>query len=471
MFNQQISSCLGDGLHMPVEQHDTHPGDCILHELDAAADLTGLAARYPQRYPFLLQSVAHGTPQARFDILFAFPGETLLLKHPSEADFLTRLDARFGASPVSRPMPNVPFRGGWFIYLGYELAQQIEPVLNLSLANDGLPVAFATRIPTALIHDHQAGRFYAVAEGGAGDLLAQMLRDAADVTSSGSTPGADPHITEITEDEADGYLAAVRRIKEYITEGDVFQVNLSRAWRARCSCEGDGAMHLYRRLRQRNPAPFAGLARFGGHAIISSSPERLVSVKDGVVETRPIAGTRPRGLGMGQDDALRRELIGHPKERAEHIMLIDLERNDLGRIAEPGSVKVDELMTLESYAHVHHIVSNVRARPRPGTTPGQIIRAVFPGGTITGCPKVRCMEIIAELEQAARGPYTGSMGYLNHDGSMDLNILIRTLHWNNGAVSLRAGAGIVADSVPEEELAETRAKARGLLLALGAALD
>jgi Anthranilate/para-aminobenzoate synthases component I len=179
----------------------------------------------------------------------------------------------------------------------------------------------------------------------------------------------------------------------------------------------------------------------------------------------PIAGTRPRFAG--DDDAARiRELVGHPKERAEHVMLIDLERNDLGRICAPGSVLVDELMTVESYAHVHHIVSNVRGVLREGTTPGQVIAATFPGGTITGCPKVRCMQIIAELEQQARGAYTGAFGWLNRDGDMDLNILIRTAEVAGDTARFRTGAGIVVDSVPERELDETRAKARGLLRAM-----
>ena len=184
------------------------------------------------------------------------------------------------------------------------------------------------------------------------------------------------------------------------------------------------------------------------------------------METRPIAGTRPRGSSEIRDQAYSSELLSHPKERAEHVMLIDLERNDLGRVCQPGSIEVNELMVLESFAHVHHIVSNVRGRLRPGVAPGEVIRAVFPGGTITGCPKVRCMEIIAELEGSGRGAYTGSMGYLNLDGSMDLNILIRTMVVAGGRLGFRAGAGIVADSVPQRELEETRAKARGLLLAL-----
>ena len=195
-------------------------------------------------------------------------------------------------------------------------------------------------------------------------------------------------------------------------------------------------------------------------------PERLVSVRGDVVETRPIAGTRARVAG--DDDTARiRELVGHPKERAEHVMLIDLERNDLGRVCVAGSIEVDELMTVESYAHVHHIVSNVRGRLRDGITPGAVIAATFPGGTITGCPKVRCMQIIAELEGTGRGAYTGAMGWLNRDGDMDLNILIRSAEVDGDMLRFRTGAGIVIDSDPGRELDETRAKARGLLRALG----
>src|SRR5690606_8998859 len=200
-------------------------------------------------------------------------------------------------------------------------------------------------------------------------------------------------------------------------------------------------------------------------AVASSSPERLVSVHGRTVQTRPIAGTRPRF--PGDDDAERiRELVGHPKERAEHVMLVDLERNDLGRVCVPGSVEVDELMTIESYAHVHHIVSNVRGRLRGDANPGEVIAAVFPGGTITGCPKVRCMQVIAELERTGRGAYTGAMGWLNRDGDLDLNILIRSAEVEGARARFRTGAGIVADSDPARELDETRAKARGMLQAL-----
>jgi anthranilate synthase component 1 len=242
-------------------------------------------------------------------------------------------------------------------------------------------------------------------------------------------------------------------------------VNLSREWRVELAEALPGA-HIYAALRKANPSPFAGLLQWRDWAVASSSPERLVESRGALVQTRPIAGTRARI--EGDDDAERiRELIGHPKERAEHVMLIDLERNDLGRVCVPGSIEVDELMVIESYAHVHHIVSNVRGRLRSGVTPGEIIRAVFPGGTITGCPKVRCMQVIAELEDCARGAYTGSFGYLDRNGDLDLNILIRTITQQGPQLSMRAGAGIVVDSVADAELAETRAKARGMLRALG----
>jgi anthranilate synthase component 1 len=201
--------------------------------------------------------------------------------------------------------------------------------------------------------------------------------------------------------------------------------------------------------------------------VVSSSPERLVRRSGSRLDTRPIAGTRPRSDDPEAVQKTREDLLNNPKERAEHIMLIDLERNDLGRVCNGGTVRVDEYMVVENYSHVHHIVSNVTGEARDDLTPGELIRAVFPGGTITGCPKVRCMEIIHELEQRPRGAYTGSMGYLNLNGDCDLNILIRTITMQAGKVKLAAGSGVVADSDPMHELNETRAKAKGLLLALG----
>ncbi|MCF6211175.1 MAG: aminodeoxychorismate synthase component I [Gammaproteobacteria bacterium] len=437
------------------------PYTCFL-DIVAAPDLLDLHEAHPTRYPFLLESVAQGGT-ARYDILFALPAETL--SSASGGDFLTLLDATWRqASSADASDMEIPFHGGWFLYLGYELAAQVEPRLRLPAANDGLPVAFATRVPAAVIRDHRRDGLVLVAE--QPEQLVQLKADLASLPARSAGEAAAPLPLSLHETPPEPYLSGVQRCKDYIVEGDVFQVNLSRLWHGALGADIRPA-DIYRRLRRHNPAPFAGLALHGDSAIISSSPERLVRVRGDCVDTRPIAGTRPRNIGAQEDRALQDELLTHPKERAEHIMLIDLERNDLGRICIPGTVKVDELMVLESYAHVHHIVSNVCGRLRPGTTPGEVIRAVFPGGTITGCPKVRCMEILSELEGEGRGAYTGSMGYLNHDGSLDLNILIRTIVQHGQALSLRAGGGIVADSVPECELEETRAKARGLLLALG----
>ncbi|HET7650437.1 MAG TPA: aminodeoxychorismate synthase component I [Gammaproteobacteria bacterium] len=432
------------------------------------------------RYPYLLQSVAHGTPQSRYDILFAFPGAQLRLNVDGSCvneqgivrgtDFLSALDTCWSDSRSETPLDAdaPPFRGGWFLYLGYELANQIERGLKLASGNR-LPVAWATRIPAAVVIDHRLATTTLVVESDRAELLDEMQSDLSrtDAHATKSLPPVTLAST-LQEDDPEPYLDAVERARRYILDGDIFQANLSRRWRT--SLDPDTApLRVYQQLRKANPAPFAGLALHQDAAVISSSPERLVSVRNGRIDARPIAGTRPRHADAAADAALIRELIEHPKERAEHVMLLDLERNDLGRVARTGSVRVDELMVVESYSHVHHIVSNVCAELRPDATPGQVIRAVFPGGTITGCPKVRCMEIISELEQTPREAYTGSMGYLNRDGDMDLNILIRTLIQDGTRLEFRAGAGIVADSIPERELDETRAKARGMARALGVA--
>jgi anthranilate synthase component 1 len=270
----------------------------------------------------------------------------------------------------------------------------------------------------------------------------------------------------VREDDPAAFIAGVGAVLESIAAGDVYQANLSRGWQARLA-EGATPVDLYRALRKANPAPFAALASLGEFTLLSSSPERLLEVRDGIASTRPIAGTRPRGKDAAADAALIRELRLNEKEQAEHVMLVDLERNDLGRVCRGGTVEVDEYRTIETYATVHHIVSNVRGVLRGDVTPGQAIAAVFPGGTITGCPKIRCMQILAGLERAPRDAYTGSLGYLAIDGALDLNILIRTLTLWGDNIGFRTGAGIVADSIPEAELAETRAKAHGILRALG----
>ncbi|KZC17178.1 aminodeoxychorismate synthase, component I [Rhodanobacter sp. FW510-R12] len=443
---------------------------CHRRTLTGRRDLLAPAASFPGRYPCLLESVVHGTAQSRYDILFAFPGERLTLHADGvlrddagvvrEGRFLDALDAAWRAERLPLERDGLPFHGGWVLLLAYELAGEIEPTLKLH-APCAIPLALAVRCPVAAIVDHRRDCTILVAEAGHEHLLDVLEADLA--VASPMPPLAAPVAWE--EDAPQRFLDGVARIHEHLHAGDIFQVNLSRAWRARYAPPPMPAA-LYAALRRANPAPFAGLLQQRGWAVASSSPERLVEVRDGVAQTRPIAGTRPRL--PGDDEAARiRELSAHPKERAEHVMLIDLERNDLGRVCVPGTVEVDELMVVESYAHVHHIVSNVRGRLRADVTPGQVIAATFPGGTITGCPKVRCMEIIAALEDAPRGAYTGALGYLDRNGGLDLNILIRTLTLAGDEVSLRAGAGIVADSVAASELDETRAKARGLLRALG----
>ncbi len=442
-------------------------------------DLLRLHEAVPARYPFFLESSGGPTALGRFDILFAFPGEALTLdadwqlSGPGIAsgpgDFLNALDRWWSAAGPAGRIDDVPgpFHGGWFVFLAYELAQQIEPSLGLVADRPG-PVAKAVRVPAAVVRDRASGEIYAVAEPGSRGLLDIIAADVRRIEAKEPRPASACRLVTasgIVEDPPGNFLTAVRRAQQHIAAGDIYQANISRQWQGVLS-PGAPLPRLYQQLRDANPAPFAGLAFIDGIAVLSSSPERLLRIHAGRAETRPIAGTRPRADPGEVDRARRIELIANAKERAEHVMLLDLERNDLGRVCRGGSIRIDEYMAVESYAHVHHIVSNVSGDLRSGTAPGSVLRAVFPGGTITGCPKVRCMQLIGELEKRPRGAYTGAMGYLNRDGSCDFNILIRTIVVQGNRVRLNAGSGIVADSDPERELEETRAKARGMLLSL-----
>ncbi len=453
---------------MPYSKPSFKSNGLKIYRQRGQQNLLALHKSNSQRYPFLLESVAK-SDSSQFDILFAFPQETLTLSNQGKLNgyhgikgdnFLNNVSDWWKSErDNSTECETLPFSGGWFLYLGYELAQQVEPQLNLK--NPTTVIAYASRIPAAVIYDHKEKCTYYISEEQF-DYLEQLKLDAEQLSQLHVRTSFE--VKNILEEDENQYLNSIKKVKQYIIDGDIFQANLSRLWKIE-NTHFD-AVELYRKLRETNPAPFSGIAIHNDFSIISSSPERLISVKKGRVETRPIAGTRHREQDKSKDEALKSELIAHPKERAEHIMLIDLERNDLGRICVPGSIKVDEFMMLETYAHVHHIVSNVCGRLKDAILPGDVIKAVFPGGTITGCPKVRCMEIISELETEARGAYTGSMGYLNHNGDMDINILIRTITLENNTLYFRAGAGLVADSVAQSELEETRHKARGLLLAL-----
>lgn len=448
--------------------------------LDRVPDLVGMSAAAPQDFPVLLDNAAH---QGCSLLLLA--GQEKLVQYsngqisgPGQGNnFFERLDSWFRAesehhsAESAATLTNIPFTGGWFIYLGYEMAASIEHKLQLPANPTDLPDALAWRCPGAIVVFHVPNGDSA---GAASNALAVAedeisLQRILGLLAAGPTTIANalPQLECLLEDEPARFEAGVSKMLDYLAAGDVFQVNISRRWQARFSQPPDPAV-LYRSLCQSNPAPFAGMLRWQDMVLLSSSPERLLEVRGRQVQTRPIAGTRPRGNNPDQDVALAKELIDHPKEQAEHVMLIDLERNDLGRVCRPGSVEVNEFMVIESYAHVHHIVSNVRGILREDTGPVQAIQAVFPGGTITGCPKVRCMQIIAEYEQQGRGFYTGSMGYLDRSGDMDMNILIRSLLLQDKQIRFRTGAGIVADSVPAQELQETADKARGMLLALQA---
>jgi anthranilate synthase component 1 len=420
-------------------------------------DLVALQASNPQRYPGLF----HSSGDSGWDVLFAFPQDVTRI---SAADGLHGLQAHpaMQLQPSSRPDQDLPFTGGWLCALAYELGGVFEP--SAGLADDGdFPLAWLARIPAAILLERASGQCVLVAESGQRALIDAMAHDLA---QDSHTIPALPPLATLQEDDPAAFLAGVARIQDYIRAGDVFQVNLSRGWQAGFAAPLVPAA-LFARLMQRNPAPFSALLQTDDWAIVSSSPERLVRLgRDGWLETRPIAGTHPRSEDAAEDAALRARLQAHPKERAEHVMLVDLERNDLGRVCEPGSVNVAPLMDITSYRHVHHIESTVRGKLRAGMRVFDILRAVFPGGTITGCPKVRTMQIIHELEQTPRRSYTGSVGYINRDGSFDFNILIRSFLLRGRELSFRAGAGIVADSVAPRELDETRAKARGLLRAL-----
>ena len=447
--------------------------------LDDTPNLAGLSEVFPNQFPYLLESTARSVLGSHSLLLFA--GDELLVlganggvSGPGSGDsFFERLESwyqseRTGCSEtIEEGNTVIPFTGGWFVYLGYEMAAEVENTLDLPSNQTGMPDAIAHRCHGAIIvfHDLQdpaRDRSVAVAE--SSEVLTQIVS----CVEQRAVHARNTKVVELRaldEEDPERYKAAVSRIHDYLLAGDVFQVNISRSWRG-AFCTDVDPIALYHSLCHFNPAPFAGLLRWRDSVMLCSSPERLVQIRDGNIQTRPIAGTRPRGADFSQDRALSNELISNLKERAEHIMLIDLERNDLGRVCKSGTVEVNELMVVESFAHVHHIVSNVRGELLPDASPIDAIKAVFPGGTITGCPKVRCMEIIAELEGEGRGYYTGSMGYLDRDGSMDLNILIRSILVQGSHFVFRTGGGIVADSMPDDEVRETRDKARGMLMAV-----
>ncbi len=371
-------------------------------------------------------------------------------------------------------LAGLPACGGAFGLLSYDAGRYIEKLPSSAKDDLGLP-EFDFIFPRRLIcYDHWRRSAHLIFEDAApGELeeteSALYRQEAAGAADAPNDIGRDGHtLSSLTRSNLtpEDFLRIVRRAKEYILAGDIFQSNLSQ--RLELDFAGD-SLDLYDVLRGVNPSPFAGYLDLGGYQLVSSSPERLVQLQGRRAQTRPIAGTRRRGVDFSEDDSLKTELNLDPKERAEHIMLVDLERNDMGRVCDYGSVEVNELMVNEAYSHVIHIVSNVKGRLHDGRDALDLLRAMFPGGTITGCPKVRCMEIIDELEPVRRGPYTGSFGYIGYSGHMDMNIIIRTLVRIGDKVYTQVGAGIVADSDPEREYRETLRKAEATVRAVGLA--
>ncbi|MFA5263573.1 MAG: aminodeoxychorismate synthase component I [Opitutaceae bacterium] len=364
--------------------------------------------------------------------------------------------------------PKLPFSGGAVGYFSYELCSQLEGIPRTSVDDLDIPDLEFSFYEGIIACDLASQRSYLVANpvrGTSAEAIIERLEGVVAVAlgrlggerwkPAGPVAAETPR-PNFTKQE---YLQAVERVRDYIRSGDVYQVNLTQRFEAPLT---SSPYDLYRNLRERSPASFACYLNLGSHQIVGSSPERFLSIKDGRVETRPIKGTRPRGRTPEEDAQLRNELATSAKDRAELLMIVDLERNDLGRVCEFGSIRVDEIFRLESYATVHHLVATITGQLRSGCDVIDCIRAAFPGGSITGAPKIRAMQIIDELETRRRYGYTGAVGYLGFDGNCDLNIAIRTIFCLDGRATYHVGGGIVWDSDPEREYQETLDKGRAM---------
>jgi len=374
-----------------------------------------------------------------------------------------------GLPTSARDLKGLPFAGGAIGYIGFELGRYVERLPATTADDIGVPDLAMAWYDAALVWDGHAGAGWLAGTPDAVGALRERLlasstapADACEASPRGCSP-----VANMTRSE---YLAAVARAREYIAAGDIYQVNLSQRFSVPVHVAG---LDLYTRLRKLSPAPFAAYLDFRdlpagtGVEILSSSPERLLLVDGDELETRPIKGTRPRGTTPAADRREAEALLASAKDAAEHIMIVDLERNDLGRVAEVGSVRVEALAALETYAQVHHLTSTIVARRRPQFGLEATLRAIFPGGSVTGAPKIRALEIIDELEPTVRGVYTGAIGYLSADGRSDLNVAIRPITLAAGAAHFHVGGAIVADSTPAAEYQETLDKARGMARALG----
>lgn len=414
----------------------------------------------PQDYPYLSRySLCAGLPR--------FKQGKQQLWTPSVGTILPLLRSLLPLSPqVNDDIAQLPFVGGWLGWLGYDLAWEVEALPKYRSDNLPFPVAYWYEPENFAILDHQEQLLWLAATNKDNlDQLEHKLESKA-ILHKQDQSYSDYPLKFISSQQQ--YETSVIKAKQYIEKGDIFQANLSLRFETKTNAD---SWSIYRHLHQINPSPFASYWRSPFGDVISCSPERLVQLQGNMAQTRPIAGTRPRGKTKEQDQQLIAELSDNVKENAEHIMLVDLERNDLGRVCQWGSVTVDELLTIEKYSHVSHLVSNIKGILQEQYNSIDLIQALFPGGTITGCPKVRCMEIIEELEPVRRSLFYGSCGYLDIRGNLDLNILIRTLLYQSQSSGVhtvwgQVGAGIVADSDPEKEWIESLHKAEAQLTAL-----
>jgi para-aminobenzoate synthetase component 1 len=460
--------------------------DSVIEEISSPPD-PFTAFRRLQRFPyaFFLDSALPSGRLGRYSFVGCDP--FLVLRHRSgyatlewalgkeesfKSDPFETLDRLLKSFPALLPCPDSPFSSGAVGYLSYDLKDYIERLPRHSSDDMGIPDMMMGFYDTVLIYDNALSRCRISSSGlpsgsskraraRAGELMERLrsgrVEDRSRYRASPAAPQSNCSRLE--------YMDMVRRAKEYIRRGDIYQVNLSQRFSAPVTM---AAPELYGRLRELSPAPFAAYLDFGEVTILSSSPERFLMKRGDHLETRPIKGTRPRGLSREEDIERERELIASAKDGAEHVMIVDLERNDIGKVCEYGSVAPTESASIEKYANVFHMVSTVSGRLRSGTGAVDCLRSAFPGGSITGAPKVRAMEIIDALESVRRSIYTGAIGYIGFDANMDTSIAIRTFVIKGDRLYFQVGGGIVADSDPEEEYQETLDKAQGMMWALGA---
>jgi len=460
----------------------------LVQELKTPPPILQVFANLQERaYPFFLDSAARGPRLGRYSFLGAEPFLVLTAREKeieiieggkrrviigNPFSELRRLFALYRVDAKDAP---VPFLAGAVGYFAYDLKDFIERLPQTAVKDLSLPDLYLAFYDSVIVYDHIENKAYISAvdfnaedaRGAQAHACARLLRLKAFLENLPAKEPAQaeefqsfPLPSNFTQKD---YLAAVRRAKEYIAAGDIYQVNLSQRFHTRISCS---PYELYLRLRAINPAPFAAYFRFDDFAVLSSSPERFLKVTGSHIETRPIKGTRPRGRTPQEDERLKKELYQSEKDNAELAMIVDLERNDLGRVCDYGSVKVTEPKVLETFPTVHHLVATVEGEMHPRYDLVDLLKATFPGGSITGAPKIRAMEIIDELEPTRRSVYTGAIGYMDFGGNMDLNIVIRTILVHRQEAYFQVGGGIVADSLPQAEYDETMDKARALIASL-----